>query len=136
MGTRKIRNLPAGLERLRQRFECSRRVRRARSRIPDSLWAAAVTMAKTYGVNRTAKTLRLDYYVLKNRVQQDTVAIADPPEKADATFVELAPSLSLGVCQCNVDLESAGGATMRIQLKSITMPDLVALSQSFWNRQP
>ena len=92
-------------------------------------------MAKTYGVNRTAKTLRLDYYVLKKRVKQQGFASADPPEKGDATFLELTPSPFTSACECTLDLENAGGAKMRIQLKSTTMPDLAALSRSFWNHQ-
>ena len=76
-------------------------------------------------------------YALKNRVKQDGVAIADPPEKgAAATFLELAPPPSAGACECTLDLENASGAKMRVQLKSITTPDLAALSQSFWNHQP
>jgi len=136
MGTKKTRGLPARLEGLRRRFERWRGTHKARSRIPESLWGSAVKMAGTYGLNRTAKTLRLDYYVLKKRVQRDGVAIADPLEKGGATFLELAPPLSAGACECTLDLENAGGARMRVQLKSITMPDVVALSQSFWNHQP
>ena len=136
MGTKKTRDLPARLEGLRRRFERWRRTHKARSRIPEPLWGSAVRMAGTYGLNRTAKTLRLDYYVLKKRVKQDEVAIADPLEKGAPTFLELVPSPSAGVCECTLDLENAGGAKMRVQLKSITMPDLAALSRSFWNHQP
>ena len=53
MDTRKTRELPAGLERLRKRLERWRQTRKPRSRIPDPVWAAAVTVAKTYGINRT-----------------------------------------------------------------------------------
>jgi hypothetical protein len=35
-----------------------------------------------------------------------------------------------------LELENVGGAKMRIQLKGVAVPDLAALSQSFWNRQP
>ena len=136
MDTRKTRDLPTRLEGLRRRFERWRRTHKARSRIPEPLWGSAVRMAGTYGLNRTARTLRLDYYVLKKRFQQVGVAIADLPEKGIATFLELAPPPSAGVCECTLDLENAGGARMRVQLKSITMPDLAALSRSFWNHQP
>ena len=70
MDTRKTRDLPAGWRHLRRRFERWRRTRKARSHIPEPLWASAVTMARTYGLNRTAKALRLDYYALKKRVEQ------------------------------------------------------------------
>jgi hypothetical protein len=32
-----------------------------------------------------------------------------------------------------LELENTGGAKMQIQLRSVTMPDLAAISQSFWN---
>jgi hypothetical protein len=136
MGTQKTRDVPARLERLRRRFEHWRETHQARSRIPEPLWGSAVKMAGTYGLNRTAKTLRLDYDVLKKRVKQEGVASADPSEKGAATFLELAPSPFAGVCQCTLDLENADGAKMRVCLKSSTMPDLSALSRSFWNHQP
>jgi hypothetical protein len=143
MGTRETRDLPAGLARLRQRFEHSRRTRKARSHIPGSLWAAAVSMAKTYGVNRTAKALRLDYYSLKKRVEQAVVADhgfaaipAGAPEGSPAaTFLELASPASAGACDCTLELENASGGKMRVRLKSLEVPDLAALSQGFWNQQ-
>ena len=133
MGANKTRILPARLEGLRRRFEHWRGAHKARSRIPEPLWDSAVKMTRTHGLNRTARALRLDYYVLKKRVTRDKVAIADPPEKGAVTFLELATLPSAGACECTVDLEDACGAKMRVQLKSVAMPDLVALSQSFWN---
>jgi hypothetical protein len=94
-------------------------------------------MAKTYGVNRTARTLRLDYYSLKERVEQE--AAASPGASAipaAAPFIELVPSPSAGPCRCRLELENAGGAKMRIQLRSVAMPDLAAISRSFWNSEP
>ena len=91
MGTRKTRDLPARLEGLRRRFERWRRTRKVRSRIPEPLWAAAVKVAGTYGIHRTAKTLRVDYYSLKKRVDGAPAAIASkvPAGAAGATFLEL-----------------------------------------------
>ncbi len=75
MGTRKTRDLPARLEGVRRRFERWRRTRKVRSRIPEPLWASAVKMAGTYGIHRTAKALRLNYYALKKRVTEEGVAV-------------------------------------------------------------
>jgi hypothetical protein len=137
MDTRKTRQLPAGLDRLRKRLERWRQTRKPRSRIPDSIWAAAVTVAKTYGVNRTARTLRLAYYSLKERVEREAVATAGAsPVPATAPFIELLASPSAGSCQCRLELENADGAKMRVQLRSMTMPDLAAISRSFWNYAP
>jgi hypothetical protein len=135
MGTKRARELPGRLEKLRRRFERWRGAHRARARIPDRLWNSAAMMAGTYGLNRTAKALRLDYYGLKRRVQPVGVAPADPPRGGAATFLELPAPPFAGPCECSLDLEDARGAKMRLHLKGIATPDLVALSRSFWNQQ-
>lgn len=137
MGARPLRDVPARLERLRQRFERWRQTCEPRSRIPGALWSAAVAVAKTCGVNRTARTLRLDYYSLKERVEQEATSPRDPSAVAiTAPFIELVNPASTGPCQCRLELETADGAKMRVRLKSVAMPDLAAISRSFWNRQP
>ena len=137
MGTRKTREVPRRLEGVRRRIERWRRTRKVRSPIPDALWAAAVRMANAYGMNRTARVLRLNYYGLKKRVEQQAVGVVGAAEtKKEARFVELAPFPSVGNCECFLELENAGGAKMRIQLKGIAVPDLAALSQTFWNGRP
>jgi hypothetical protein len=96
-----------------------------------------VTVAKTCGVNRTARTLRLGYYSLKERVEQEVTGTREASAMpATAPFIELVTSPSAGSCQCRLELENAGGAKMRIELKSVVMPDLAAISRSFWNHQP
>jgi hypothetical protein len=151
MDARKPRDLPARLAGLRQRFEDWRRTHEPRSRIPTSLWGSAVKMAGVYGLNRTARALRLDYYALKKRVERETLvkdgttlvsdsrdAIAAAKLKPEVVtpFLELVPPLSAGVSECLLELENAAGAKMRVHLKGVTSPDLAALSQSFWNSQP
>jgi hypothetical protein len=137
MAIKKTREVPRRLEGVRRRIEQWRQTRKIRSRIPDRLWAAAVQMARAYGVNRTAQTLRLDYYGLKKRVEQKTVVAANATDaEGTARFVELAPFSSAGSCECSLELENGSGVKMRIQLKSIRMPDLAAISQTFWNRRP
>jgi len=143
MGTQKTRNLPARLEGLRRRFERWRGTHKPRSRIPETLWGSAVKMVDVYGLHRTAKALRLDYYVLKKRVEalkkrveREGSALADRPKKGVAAFVELTPPSFVGACECTLDWENAEGAKMRVQLKSTTMPDLAAISRSFWDPRP
>jgi hypothetical protein len=157
MGASKTRDLPAGLEGVRQRFERWRQSHRTRSRIPDSLWAAAARVAFRCGLHRTSRALRLDYYSLKERVEQQSNATRDPAERVTAdqrrpckhgarsapAFLELAPladhgltAASTGPCECTLELENATGAKLRVHLKNIVTPDLAALSRSFWNPGP
>lgn len=129
MSNRREREVPARLEGLRRRFEDWRRTRKGRSRIPETLWTAAVKAAGKYGLNPTARVLRLDYYALKKRLEA-TGHLSDGG--AVATFVELAPSMSSGSRECILELEDPGGSKMRVHLKGIEAPDLAALSRSFW----
>ena len=136
MGTKRIRGLPARLERLRRRFERWRGTHKARSRIPEPLWASAVKMAGTYGLNRTARALRLDYYAFKKRIERQPATALNSSERAASTFLELPLPASAGACECTLELENAGGATMRVHLKGVATPDLAALSRSFWIPAP
>jgi transposase-like protein len=49
-------------------------------------------------------------------------------------FVELVTPASAGPCHCTLEFEDTRGAKMRIELRSAGLPDLAAISQSFWNR--
>lgn len=145
MRTRRARPLPARLERAQRRFERWRQTRKIPSRIPEPLWALAARIARACGISRTAKTLRVNYRVLKQRVDHD-VAARSGPEKSVArergasldgarsvpAFLELAPLRPVGSCQCILELEDNSGARMRVSLQSAETPDVAALSRSFW----
>ena len=141
MGTRRTHASPVRLAALQRRFEHWRRTRKSSARIPDSLWSAAGRAASRHGVSRVAKMLGVNYNALQKRVKQAVTgaggrrsALAAPARDAIARFVELTPSVS--ICECTMELEDTAGAKMRVQLKGIGMPDLAAVSRSFWNRQP
>ncbi len=137
MNTRKTHELPARLRGVRGRFERWRKTREGRERIPDALWTAAVKVASVYGVSRAAKVLGIDYYALKERVEQKSTDEINAPEEKNedgpaATFIELAPLAPTDSCQCTLELEKADGAKMRVHFQGQQAPDLVLLSQSFW----
>ncbi len=134
MRTKKTDDLPARLVSLRKRFDHWRRTRKVRSRIPEPLWASAVKVAGRYGIHRTAKVLRVDYYALKKRVEEEAAvgASSTPQRGAGATFIELAPPTQTGSCQCTLEFEDADGAKMRVHIEGVEPPDLAALSRSFW----
>ena len=88
--------------------------------------------AEQYGVHRTAKTLRIDYYGLKRRVEEASTTARARTSGEVAAFVELAGPLPAGSGECLVELEDDSGAKMRVHLKGAEAPDLVALSRSFW----
>jgi hypothetical protein len=153
MRTEAAREVPVALKRIRQRLEHWRRTRRGRDRIPEELWGLAVQGVSTYGLNKTARALGLDYYSLKKRVAvagdrsggsakgcgPKAPPVARPVEVAPR-FVELAsgvaelvPARSSGAPGCVLEFERAGGAKLRVQLRSLAVADLVALGRSFWS---
>jgi hypothetical protein len=138
MNTRQKRNYPARLEGLRRRFERWRQTHRVRSRIADPLWTAAVKMAGVYGIHRTARVLRVNYYALKKRVEGESVVPSVPRKDGTATtFIEFPPPVSVdfgkgvsGPCECTLEMADTGGANLRVHLKGIMSPDLAALCRS------
>ena len=136
MNTRKKRSLPAELESTRRRFEQWRQSCKVRTRIPEWLGAAAVKMARRYGTCQTARVLRVGYYALKERVEKESaVAASCSPATSAATFLELAVPARAGSGECLLEWEDAAGAKMRVHLKGLETPDLIALSRSFWEGQ-
>ena len=135
MRTRTTPALTTTLSRVCREFEHWRRTRPRRSAIPASLWTLAVEHARAVGVHATARRLRLDSYSLKQRV--DAAAAGAPRASAGPAFVEVVPTGvgPAGVSECVIDLADARGATMRIRLTGPALPDLAALSQSFWRAQ-
>ena len=141
MKTATAYDLPARLEAIRRRLERWRQTRHGRSRIPAGLWASAVKAVGRYGLNPTARALGLDYKSLQRHVaaacpSDGRAGDGGPGPEAPATFVELAsPVVSGGLAECVLELENVGGAKMRIHLKAVPVPDLVALSRSLWGGQ-
>jgi len=121
---------PDSLQQLAARFQEWRKRHAPRSRLPEALWAAAVRLARQQGLFRTARTLRLDYASLKKRVQARPRPAAQTAT-APAAFVELlAPAGSLGADSL-IELETARGGRMRIQMK-LTAAEATTLMRAWW----
>ena len=123
------RPVPRPLALATESFEKWRKRGPARRKIPDRLWNLARSLAETYGVNRTARALRLDYYDLKGRVQAAGPSGAPAAEPA-ATFLEVLPRPG---GECVVEIEDRRGAKMTIRLPEPV--DVVALTKSFLGRR-
>jgi len=119
------------IDHLRRRFEDWRKNGRPRTRIPKRLWESAVQAAGQYGLNRTAKTLRLDYYNLKKRLDASSAVRGTTP-----AFIELSPATTGATQECVIELENRNGSKMRIHIKGVGTPDLNALSSTFWRGRP
>ena len=113
------------------------RWRRSRTthRIPAELWSQAADLGTRFGVSRTARALRVDYYSLKKRV--DVVPRLEVEEEMPPpNFVEILATPPSGTTECLVEFESSGGSRMRIQVKGARRPDLAELSRLFLEQCP
>ncbi len=125
--------LPAKLVDGRQQFERWRSQCKPRTRIPEPLWALATELARDFGVNRTAKTLRLDYYGLKKRLERPGLGPASPTQ-ANPSFLELLPLQATPLAECTIECQNAAGTQIRIELKGLDLRDLTALCGELWSR--
>lgn len=122
------------LEQLRRRFEEFRATQPKRSRFPEALWAAAAEMAKRHGVNRTAQALRLEYGGLRKRVENQARPRAKSKKKEPPSFLEFIAPGAKPVTDCTVEVESAQGGKLRLELKAIATRELVDLIRAFMSR--
>ena len=118
--------VPEDLLQLSRRFEEWRSAQPARSRLPESMWAAAAEMAQRHGVQRTTKALRLDYTRLKKRLP---TAVSGQTRSAPPDFLELLASSASSVAECVVEVESSRGR-MRVAMKGVT-PDWAGLLRAW-----
>jgi hypothetical protein len=122
---------PADLVKLRERFEFWRKKRHKVEPVPETLLAAAASLARKHGLNKVATALRLEYYRLKKEVQR-----SGKPQRHESPrqqFVEL--SQPILAPECLLEFENPSGAKLKIQLKGAANLDLVTLSQAIWRTQ-
>ena len=123
--------LPAGVSRVRVRVERWREQGVNRWRMPEDLWAAAVSLARSYGIAPIARALRLDYGSLKKRVERSPES---EPGDTDSLsrFVEIDPRHLVPEREPNgvvVELVDAEGTKLVVRLsdrESLDVPALVA----------
>ena len=119
------------LEQLRRRFEEFRNTQPTRARLPESLWAAAAELAKRQGVNATARALRLDYAGLRKRVKNQDQPKRKPAAAVAPSFLEFVAPGAKAVTNCTVEVESAQGGKLRLELKAVATTELANLIRAF-----
>ena len=120
------------LEAVGKRFKTWRKKGRARRRISDALWGAAVELCRDHSVSKVSRALRLDYYDLRNRVHK----IKDAGLGPDLGFVKLdlgAPMVAAS--EWRVEMEAPNGAKMAFSFKGSPRDlDPLELSRVFWSQ--
>ena len=128
MGRKSASPIPEPIIQLQRELDQFRSTQPHRTRLPESLWQAAVELARQHGVYPVAQPLRLDYMGLKKRL--DGVP-GSQKRAAKPAFVELVAAHPASVADCVIEFESSAGSKMRIQWKSSTSPDWASLLRAW-----
>ena len=120
--------IPEPIVQLQRRFDEFRSTQPHRRRLPETLWQAAVELARVHGLHPVAQPLRLDYMGLKKCLGEVPVV---RKRTAKPAFVELVAAHPALVADCVIEFESSAGSKMRIQWKSSTSPDWASLLRAW-----
>jgi hypothetical protein len=121
--------IPEPIAQLQRQLDQIRSTQPRGKKLPDSVWQAAVELAREHGVYSVAHPLRLDYTGLKKRL---VGGVSHRRRKArKPAFVELmAPPTSM-LGECLIEFESLRGGKVRIQWKAATSPDWTSLLRAW-----
>ncbi len=120
--------IPEPIVQLQRQLDQFRSTQPRRTKLPESLWQAAVELARQHGVYSVAHPLRLDYMGLKKHLG------GAPSLRQKATkpaFVELIAPPPATREEWVIELESSGGSKMRIQWKTTAPPDWTNLLRAW-----
>jgi len=120
--------IPEPIGQLQRQLDQFRSTQSRRTKLPESLWQAAVELARQHGVYAVAHPLRLDYMGLKKRLGGVPRL---RPKAAKPAFVELMAPHPAALEDCVIEFESAGGGKMRIHWKAAAPPDWAGLLRAW-----
>ena len=124
--------IPESIAQLQRQLDQFRSTRPRRTKLPESLWQAAVELARQHGVYPVAHPLRLDYMGLKKRLSGvPTVRL----KTTKPAFVELIAPHPGTLEECIIEFESSSGGKMRIQWKASAPPDWTSLLRAWRETQ-
>ena len=129
------------VEQARRRFAEFRQAHVVRSRLPEELWATAAKLARRDGITATARVLGVDRPSLQKWTDRlEPRASTKPPKSrgrrpldgsAAPAFVELLTASTGTATSCVVEVESASGGKLRLDLKTIATSQLAELIRAF-----
>lgn len=124
--------VPEAITQLQRQLEQFRSTRPGRANLPESLWQAAVELARQHGIYAVAHPLRLDYTRLKRRLGGMS---SRPRKQNQPAFVELIGDGTTTLPEWVIEFESPGGGKMRIQWKAAVPPDWTSLLRAWHETQ-
>ena len=124
MNSKSALPVPEPILQLQRQLDQFRSTQPHRTRLPETLWQAAVELAREHGLHPVARPLGLDYMGLKRRL----AGVPMVGKKATApAFVELIAAHPATAAECVIEFESSVGSKMRIKWKGFSTPDWASL---------
>lgn len=120
--------IPEAISQLQRQLDQFRSTQPRRTKLPESLWQAAVELARQHGIYPVAHPLRLDYMGLKKRLGGVAMLRGKVTKPA---FVELITPPATAPVECLIEFESSRGGKMRIQWKAPAPLDWVNLLRAW-----
>jgi len=115
---------PESIAQLQRQLDEFRSTQPRGRRLPESVWQAAVELAREHGVYSVAHPLRLEYIGLKKRLGE----VSHRRRKArKPAFVELIAPNAATLQECVIEFESLRRGKVRIQWKAAAPPDWMSL---------
>ena len=128
MNNKNASPIPEPIVHLQRQLDQFRSTRPHRTKLPETLWQAAVELAQEHGLHPVAHPLRRDYMGLKRRLE----GLPTAQKKAAApAFVELIASHPATMSECVIEFESSIGSKMRIQWKGSSTPGWAILLRAW-----
>jgi len=112
-------------------FKTWRKTRKQKTRIPDELWTAAVSLSDRYSIHHISRALHVNHTALKDRV---SACKANRNQQTHQCFIEF-PLPQSPASECLVEMENRSGDKMRLHFFGGVGLDLRALSQNFWEKR-
>jgi hypothetical protein len=120
--------IPEAIVQVQRQLDQFRSTQPRRTKLPESLWHAAVELARQYGIYSVAHPLRLDYMGLKKRLGGGPVVRRKASKPA---FVELITPPATPPEEFVIEFESFRGGKVRIQWKASAPPDWASLLRAW-----
>ena len=128
MNRKSTLSIPEPIAQVQRQLDQFRSTQPRRTKLPESLWQAAVELARQHGVYAVAHPLRLDYMGLKRRLGE---APSLRCKAAKPAFVELIAPRPATLEDCVIEFESAGRGKIRIHWKAAAPPDWASLLRAW-----
>jgi len=132
MNTKRPTEIPVALSEARRQLDHWRSQQSSkRTRLPEEFWRQAVALAQEYGLNKTARALKVKYESLKKHLEQsggDEGHLA----KTQPEFIELLPAaIKPGAVECVLEWADGCGATVRMHMRGVGPSELSAVAGVF-----